>query len=379
MKAITAKPAALWAAPVGLIALLGLIVAFTVAKPAHADGGTASSSVTAVAFKQVVLKGLVVADEHIKVDHKSPTMGAKWFKTCMNSSTVLGQYHGGHIVQYVDHHCLLQRDSHSPTGWVKRGGGKTGRDCRNIAAPPPIKMPYPKVKHFVSVESFDKLLVNVHVTAKAHAEVHASCGSASGNGVSSDWIKISYSAYAKARSNETLRERLAATIIVRAKDKAVANANVSCTPGTTTQPGTTTSPPPPTTTTTTTTQAPPTQTVKNVTSPEEATADGAVYRNLCADVFAKNGDSITLVFSVVKTNDHSQSGFGSIVIQRSLTFTSNGFDRICGFAYQAPTDSTAVGQSDQLEATIHDNTNTNIKDASAFSQPFKIIASPPQV
>jgi hypothetical protein len=121
----------------------------------------------------------------------------------------------------------------------------------------------------------------------------------------------------------------------------------------------------------------PTMDVKNVTSPEEVNNDGEIYPNLYADAYTPNGDSITCVIGVTNPNDHTQSGLGSIVGQRSFTFTSHGYDRVGPYSYQAPTDSTTVGLNDQLEVTCHDNTNKSVKDASGFSRPFPIIATKP--
>src|SRR4051794_21965718 len=84
------------------------------ALPAGKDGGTAYASVTDVAFKDVKLNGLVVADEHIKVDKKQ--RGCAWYKDFKNSSDVLGSYHGSPRVGYPDHNGYLCKDSHSPTG-----------------------------------------------------------------------------------------------------------------------------------------------------------------------------------------------------------------------------------------------------------------------
>jgi hypothetical protein len=128
-----------------------------------------------------------------------------------------------------------------------------------------------------------------------------------------------------------------------------------------------TPPPPPT----------PVMDVKNVTSPEEVNNDGETYPNLFADAYTPNGDSITCVIGVTNPNDHTQSGFGSIVGQRSFTFVSHGYDRVGPYTYQAPTDATAVGKNDQLEVTCHDNSNVNVKNASGFSQPFPVIATKP--
>ena len=142
-----------------------------------------------------------------------------------------------------------------------------------------------------------------------------------------------------------------------------------------TQPPPCSCPPPPCTNNCT--PAPPTMEVKNVTTPQEVYDDGETYPNVCADVTAPNGDSITLVFSVVNPSDHTQSGIGTMVGQRTFTFTSQGFDHICGATYQAPNTLDANGRQEQIEATAHDNSNTSVANASGFSQPFTIMNRPP--
>ncbi len=116
--------------------------------------------------------------------------------------------------------------------------------------------------------------------------------------------------------------------------------------------------------------------VKNVTSPEEVDNNGETYPNLYADAYTPNGDSITCVVGVTDPDDHSQSGFGSIVGARSFTFVSHGYDRPGPFTYKAPQDALAVGQYDQIEVTCHNNTDRRVADAQGFSKPFQIHEAP---
>jgi hypothetical protein len=218
----------------------------------------------------------------------------------------------------------------------------------------------------VMVRSLASVKVRLHAYAKV--EVTATCGSASAEAESV--INISLKQFVKANGNAT--QSLYDKVVAKATAKASAKIECVVTPPvTTTTPGTTT-----TTTTTTTPPVSPTMEVKNVTSPEEVNSDGETYPNLFGDVYGPNGDSITVVFSVVNPNDHSQGGLGSIVGQRSFIFTSHGYDRIGPSTYQAPSDQTAVGRNDQIEVTAHDNSNPSVKDASSFSLPFPIKAPP---
>jgi hypothetical protein len=121
---------------------------------------------------------------------------------------------------------------------------------------------------------------------------------------------------------------------------------------------------------------PPTMEVKNVTSPEEVYSDGETYPNLYADAYTPNGHSITCVIGVVNPNDHSQSGYGSILAPRSYTFVSAGYNRVGPYTYKAPADTSAIGKYDQIEVTCHDNTNSAVANASAFSLPIPIRQPP---
>jgi hypothetical protein len=291
-----------------LVALLASGVIFATASPALANTtpvpvpGTqvanASPYMDDLAVKQVKFNGkLIVYDEQIKVDHQS-TQGAQWFAVCTNSSYVAGSYHGNHIVGYPDHHCLLQRDSHSPTGWVKRGGGKSGRDCKNIAAPPHVKVPFP-VFHgpLVSFSSRAQVTITVHARAHISSTLTLWCGSVSGSATAEDNVQVSYMTYAKLKG--AAKMNFFAQFFVAAADSVSGKLHLDCSY---------TPPPVPTPSSTPTPTPTPTPTV---TPPKNHPPHGILYvpvhryvgsndKGACVDeVSDLDGDPIKFTFKYV--------------------------------------------------------------------------------
>jgi hypothetical protein len=105
----------------------------------------------------------------------------------------------------------------------------------------------------------------------------------------------------------------------------------------------------------------------NVTTPENGSngifANGESYPGT-VQVFAKNGDSLTVSFGV---------NLGSGSITSSSTFTSNGTDNPT-WVYNAPNDSSAAGKYGKITITVHDNTTGLTGSCSSGSF---LISAPP--
>lgn len=190
------------------------------------ESGYSHSKVTSVAFKVVKQKGWIGVQEHIRIQ-KVPKSQCEWFDTFYNSNYLLGQTN--HKPQmYIDHHGYLCRDKFSPTGWVKRGGGHTGSDCGNIAAPPSVKPMPVRKPPVLEVNSASEITVKVKIKVKAAASIALPCGTATGSGFAYDLIEVKYSTYIKSKHSQSLRLKLAAKVIAKAKDRAEATAEVKC-------------------------------------------------------------------------------------------------------------------------------------------------------
>jgi hypothetical protein len=187
----------------------------------------ANATLTDLALKRVNQSGsLVVYDEHIKVAKRES--GCRWYNHFTNSSYVVGSYHGSHIVGYPDAHGYLCRDSHSPTGYVKRGGGSTGRDCRNIAAPPNKAVPFPVFRgKLVSFASKSEVKIKVHANAAIHTVLDLWCGHFEGSAVAEDNVWIRLTTYVKLKSRNS-KMKFFAKFFVKAADKVSQNVSFSC-------------------------------------------------------------------------------------------------------------------------------------------------------
>jgi hypothetical protein len=217
-----------------LASVVGAISLFV--SPALASSGVpipgtvtanANATLTDLALKRVNQSGsLVVYDEHIKVAKRKS--GCKWYRHFTNSSYVVGSYHGSHIVGYPDANGYLCRNSHSPTGFVKRGGGATRRDCRNIAAPPNKAVPFPVFRgKLVSFASRSEAKIKVHAKAAIHSVLDLWCGHFEGSAVAEDNIWVRLTTYVKLKSRNS-KMKFFAKFFVKAADKVSQNVSLSC-------------------------------------------------------------------------------------------------------------------------------------------------------
>lgn len=200
---------------------------------------------TGIATKDLTVKTWVGVQEHIQIQ-KVPKSKCHTFSTFWNSNYLLGETNKVPH-EYKDHNGYLCRDKHSPTGWVKRGGGHTGRDCGNIAQP--IKeepmfqvLPPPSLE----LKHNSALTVSVEVTANAEASVELWCGTAHGSGAAKDVVQVNYLSYIKAASSEA-KLNLFLNVALQAADKAESAAKLSCSytpPPSCTEAGTCPKPPP---------------------------------------------------------------------------------------------------------------------------------------
>lgn len=130
----------------------------------------ASASMNSVVNKKVIF----AEDEHLSIKHVNPAT-CRTFKTFKNSADTI---HGR--VWFIDHNGVLCRTPDTSTGWIKRGGGASGRDCRNAAAPMNVPTPPLTKARIINVTNF-KMKVNVH--ALAYEKVNANCPNSSAEGI----------------------------------------------------------------------------------------------------------------------------------------------------------------------------------------------------
>ena len=120
-------------------------------------------SVSDAASKKIIF----VEDEHFSEKGINKDT-CRNFKTFWNS----GRDANGKLVWFKDHNGRLCRDSHLKSGWIKVGGGETGRNCGNEASP---------IKHKVThgeIVNVAHLNTKFTLEAKAVAKAAAFCGSA---------------------------------------------------------------------------------------------------------------------------------------------------------------------------------------------------------
>jgi hypothetical protein len=225
------------------ITALGLIGAGAEAPAAYATGEAsvpppvvtvvthqASSSMDSIINKKVIYG----EDEHLSIKHVNPAT-CRTFRTFKNSMDTI---HGR--VWFKDHNGVLCRTPDTSTGWIKRGGGMTGRDCRNEAAPMNVPTP-PLVKaRIINVTNFN-MKVNVH--ALAYAKVNANCPNSSAEGIASAEVTQAIRLRRFLKMSGAAKAHFGFTLV----DKAVAkvSAKAECTETTTTSPNQPPPPPPP--------------------------------------------------------------------------------------------------------------------------------------
>ena len=206
-----------------LVVVLGFTTVASAAEQPIPGTVTATSKAFVSGFAAKNISGVVVQDTRMKLQ-KGGRKSCQRFKRFRNSSTVVGgTYKGSRRVSYWDTNGLLCRDKNSPTGWVKRGGGATGRDCRNVAAPPKVKMPYPMVKSVVDISA----LIKVKVSAKVNVQVRLWCGWSGASGRVQDTIRVRAREFVQARG-ATAQIRLFTKFLVKASDKLKGDVKLTC-------------------------------------------------------------------------------------------------------------------------------------------------------
>ena len=224
----------------------GMLGAGGAAELAMADTASASDQQPAVtmvsrglnasAFDVASKKIIIGESEHIKIDQKTASQcietkpGQPW----TNSVTLPS---GGTYYYTETTPAKLCHDKYSPTGWVKRGGGESGLDCKNAAKP--IVMP--KAHENVEVINVNKL--NTRFTLVARVALNGS--------VECPGVQSSGSAFAEVRQKFNLRNYLRmkgngqVNIDFKLADRAKVKAGLSlnCTSTETTTPQTPEQPP----------------------------------------------------------------------------------------------------------------------------------------
>jgi hypothetical protein len=191
---------------------------------------SASSSMSDAINKKVIFG----EDEHLSIKHVNPATCRK-FKTFKNSMDTI---HGR--VWFIDHNGTLCRTPDTSSGWIKRGGGKSGRDCRNEAAPMNVPTP-PLVKaRIINVTNFN-MKINVH--ALAYAKVNANCPNSAAEGIARAEVVQAIRLRRFLKMSGAAKSHFGFTLVDKASAKASASAQCSETTTTTTTP----TPPPPVT------------------------------------------------------------------------------------------------------------------------------------
>jgi hypothetical protein len=200
------------------------------APAAKADGSTSpiieveSSSVGSFKF---TLKGEILEDVRIPGTRLSSRLKGR-FSGWNSLRRVNGQ-----LVWFWDTNMIVCRNRNSPTGLVKCGGGRTGRNCSN-----PVKLhgppPGPIVRVFTNVRMFQN--IHIVVKAQASAKVSGRCpnvdlsGEASASGTVRMVIDKKIVAQARGRASRIkvlVKEKLKALGVA----KAVARLKLNCGPG----------------------------------------------------------------------------------------------------------------------------------------------------
>ncbi|MGH7234569.1 MAG: hypothetical protein ACREF7_03965, partial [Candidatus Saccharimonadales bacterium] len=132
----------------------------------------ASSSVSDVVDHSITF---LSDNEHIKGYKSVKPASCVWEKSFWNSGGTVNNastWNKSNVEFFVDHNGELCRDPSSPTGWVKVAGGKTGRDCGNIAKP---MGPIPGRKAPGKVELVANFNTKATISAEATANATAEC------------------------------------------------------------------------------------------------------------------------------------------------------------------------------------------------------------
>jgi len=299
----------------------GTVTCVTVTSASASAKDTESSSVSAVSSSKTGLVYLL--EEHLVGTPKPSAPHCTWWKEGWNS----GYGANGQLFWFVDHNLHVCPDSHSPTGWVKVGGGMTGADCGNIVRPmgsPPKKnvVASSKVRFVanftwnaaIKIKSVSMAKVSVSVNVHNADYSCTASASASGSATATATATATASASSKVKAvttakgqavkitqslNQSGSAEAEGTATTQATATASAKATCSNSTTTTTTLQTTTTTTAPTTTTTTVPKSVP-PVVTNVTQPQEADINGTQL--ICADVYAPSGDSVTITFNAVFGN-----------------------------------------------------------------------------
>lgn len=299
----------------------------------HADVSTSD-----IATKQIT----ILADEHIS-EKGIKQANCREFSTFQNS----GESANGQRFWFKDHNGRLCRDSASPSGWVKVGGGMTGRNCGNEAAPEKPMGP----KAVGTVLMVPKFNMMVTLTAHSSAPAAESCGTATAEATATQKMNLGLFL----RSNSAGKAKIEAKL----DDKLTtsAHSHIDCTTTTTTTPNTPPTPPvvPPTPPTPPTVELPPSIVMENMPT-EGGFIDDT--QQFCAEATANPvSDGVTVFFS----DKYDMIPEGTI-----------GYPDPNGDPNSYCVDETfdAVVPDEQVFATAIDNVNG--QDASASSNPFPI-------
>jgi hypothetical protein len=110
-----------------------------------------------------------------------------------------GKLRNGKVYYFYDPKpARICRNGHSPTGWVKVGGGTSGRNCHNPYAPPATRVPGPITKSYILVKDFNTLASTVKATLDVSNTVMSTAMCYTQN--SSGWASASAYAYGKGRA-----------------------------------------------------------------------------------------------------------------------------------------------------------------------------------
>jgi hypothetical protein len=266
----------------------------------------------------------------------------------------------------------LCRDKFSSTGWVKRGGGETGKDCRNIASPNVT----PAVHKNVEVINVTNLNTSFILKAAVHiplSEISCPGVNASGGVDAEIDQKFSLRSFLKLKGAAQVQEDF--KLIDNAKVKAGLNMNCNSTetttPPTTTTPGNI--PPPPVITST---PVGPKISLEQQNQEGFNIGDGPIAQFtdvVVADTPANpNGDPANVVASVVGTSTNGGSVTQPVEVSSSPDPNGTSEDIRYEFFYSAP-NTVDVKVTESVKVTDEAAGNGLSDTASTYfpiSQPF---------
>ncbi len=184
-------------------------------------------------------KATVVADTRINETNQPghEAKACRWYKKAWNY--YVNEY--GQKVRRMDSNVYACKDKDSPTGYVKRGGGFSGRDCHNVVIPMINKKPARRVikapiikGRVVEVSSFNtSFTLHSEATARVNCVSNAGSSEAAARGVGDQSVSLknvlkNVAEYRAFMGNVNVDTKNSVLISLRDKMSSSAYAKVTC-------------------------------------------------------------------------------------------------------------------------------------------------------